>query len=277
MTKQSPTVMRIVAVLNFFLEHPQQIYSLAQVVKSLRLNRATTHSILLGLVDAGYLYRRSDKTYILGPVLPSLAANAQPLLSPFSVASHEMRGLVDELDVIASANAREGNEIVVKERASSVNHLGVRRPNSRGRHPLLPWGASFLMNKSAAEAEATMDQMEIAPSDRLRNDVLTQLECGRQYGFVVALHDETGGASHGIDESFRYVVEIAPDQTYRVGFMTAPIFGAAGEVALCISLHGLPAEMTGHAVVAAGKRLLQTCTHVTTFVRGRQPAAYPQT
>lgn len=276
MIKQSPTVMRIVAVLNFFLEHPQQIYTLAQVVKSLRLNRATTHSILLGLVDAGYLYRRSDKTYILGPVLPSLAANAQPLLSPFIVASHEMRGLADELDVIAAAIAREGSEIVVQERASSVNHLGSHRIHARGRYPLLPWGAAFLMNTAAAEAEEKLNKIVPPLSETLRRDVRTQLACGRKYGFIVAVSGETEPSTVRNDENFDYLTDIAPEKSYKVAFMVVPIFGAAGEVALCISINGFPDSMTGQAVLDAGKRLLQTCTHVTTFIRGRQPAAFPQ-
>ena len=246
--------------------------TLAQVVKSLRLNRATTHSILLGLVDAGYLYRRSDKTYILGPVLPSLAANAQPLLSPFTVASHEMRGLADDLDVIAAALCREGSEIVVKERASSVNHLGSHRIHARGRYPVLPWGAAFLMNNSPAEAEAKLCQAVPPLADDLRRDVLTQLACGRKYGFVVALQ----GDAEESDEHLEFATEIAPGEPYEVSHLIAPIFGAAGEVALCISINGFPKTMTGQAVLQAGKRLLQTCTQVTTFVRGRQPATFPQ-
>lgn len=276
MIKQSPTVMRIVAVLNFFLEHPQQIFTLAQVVKSLRLNRATTHSILLGLVDAGYLYRRSDKTYILGPVLPSLAANAQPLFSPFTVASHEMRGLADDLGVIASALAREGNEIVVKERASSVKHLGAHRGSSNGRYPLLPAGGAFLTNEPLSEAEAKIVQMVPPIPSATRMSVLTQLAFAEKFGFIVAVQNDSQTEAPRSDDNFQYVASLQPDATYNLGYISAPIFGAAGEVALCISVFGFPEVMTGQEVLDAGKRLVQTCNHVTTFVRGRPPGNFPQ-
>ena len=97
MTRQSPAVGRIVSILNFFVEHPQQAFTLTQIVKSLRLSRATCHALLVGLVEAGYLYRRPDKSYVLGPALISLAVNAQQHFSPLAVARQEMRMLADEL------------------------------------------------------------------------------------------------------------------------------------------------------------------------------------
>ena len=277
MSKTSPTVLRMVAVLNFFLEHPQQAYTLAQVVKSLRLNRATAHSILLGFVDVGYLYRRSDKSYILGAVLPSLAANAKPLVSPLAVANHEIRGLADDMDVIASALQIEDGEVVVRERAASVTHLGAVSRQGPGRYPIFPWGAVFLLGLPEAEVEARLDRFKPPLSAEVRKDVRTQLKFAKQYGFTVALYADGSVPAARREEKFHYVADLAPDQDYHVRYLIAPIFGAAGEVALAISVFGLPDIMKGRDVLSVGSRLLETCDRVTSFVRGRRPQESPAT
>ena len=67
MTRSSPGVHRVVAILNFFADHPGQAFTLTDLVRALKLSRATCHALLVGLVECGYLYRASDKSYILGP------------------------------------------------------------------------------------------------------------------------------------------------------------------------------------------------------------------
>src|SRR5579862_1386791 len=103
MSRSSPAVQRIVAILNFFAEHPGQAFTLTDVIKALKLSRATCHALLTGLVEAGYLYRSSDKSYVLGPALAAIGRNANMHYSPLQVAQPEMRALADEYDVICLA------------------------------------------------------------------------------------------------------------------------------------------------------------------------------
>src|ERR1700712_3101139 len=102
MARSSPGVRRIVSILNFFADHPTQTFTLTDLVRALKLSRATCHALLTGLVDAGYLYRTHDKSYVMGPALVSIGRIAQENMSPLQVAQPEMRSLADEFDAICS-------------------------------------------------------------------------------------------------------------------------------------------------------------------------------
>src|SRR5262249_5292177 len=99
-------------------------FTLTEVVKSLKISRATCHTLLTGLVEVGYLHRLGGKSYVLGPVLVSLAHTVSAHHSPLQIAQPEMRALVDEFEGICLAIFREGAEVVVRERAASVSNPG---------------------------------------------------------------------------------------------------------------------------------------------------------
>jgi DNA-binding IclR family transcriptional regulator len=264
MTKTSPAVARVVAILSFFLEHPQQAFTLTQVIKSLRFSRATTHTILLGLVEAGYLYRRPDKSYLVGPVLHSLAAGAQRHFSPLSIANLEMRTIADELDVVASALFAEGDEVVVRERAASLNHLGWGNMDSR-HYPLLPNGSVFLLPLTDEQVADRIAGVRPALSAREQEDVRNQIAFGRRHGFIVGVRNDLTAAP----PLTRYPAELG-DGEHRIGFMVAPVLGAGGEVVMAISLQGLAGPMRRDQVLATGERLQQACRRVTDFITGKR-------
>jgi DNA-binding IclR family transcriptional regulator len=269
MSRQSPAVGRIVSILNFFVEHPQQAFTLTQIVKSLRLSRATTHAILLGFVDAGYLYRRPDKSYVLGPVLISLAANAQQHFSPLAVARQEMRALADELDVVAAALFAEGSEVVVRERAASLTHLGWVAPTPPQRYPMHPWGTVLYMLLPDAELEAELNKASPTLSDTDRLSVRRELEFARRYGFVAALVPEGDRSEPGNwTPSGHFVSEVSPTEDYRLRFVAAPVRGAAGEAAFGIALSGFFRSMSGAEVIEVGRRLQEACRRISTFIGG---------
>ena len=85
----SPSAQRVIAILNFFADHPGQAFTLTDLVRSLRLSRATAHAFLTTLADAGYLYRASDKSYVLGPVLATIGDVAKSHFSPLQI-THRM-------------------------------------------------------------------------------------------------------------------------------------------------------------------------------------------
>src|ERR1700751_3896350 len=128
MTRPPPAVRRVVSVLNFFAEHPQQAFTLTQINKSLRMNPSTCYALLVGLAEGGYLDRNPDKSYGLGPASLALASSAQQHFSPLDVARQEMRALADELGGGIAALFLERDELVVRERAGSLVHLGLVPP-----------------------------------------------------------------------------------------------------------------------------------------------------
>jgi len=106
MARRAPAVERAVAVLNLLAAHPQQRYTLSEIARDLKLNKATLHAILGALTDEGYLVRDpAAKSYALGPALVALGNSAVSTYPAAECAVPEMRALTDELglDCVASA------------------------------------------------------------------------------------------------------------------------------------------------------------------------------
>lgn len=270
-TGQTPTVGRVISVLSFFIEHSQQVFTLTQVASSLRLSRATIQPILLSLVQASYLYRRPDKSYMLGRALHLLAAGVNQPFSALDVASQEMRLLADELDVIASALFIEGDELVVRERAASVTHLGWTNFSSTRRYPLQPWGRVFMIPLTDAQIVARLDEATPPLSEEAKQIALTGVGFARRHGFMAVLvpEDERPGADRP-RPSGRYLSEFVPDAEYPLRSIVAPVMGASGEVAFGITLYGFLEKMTGEAIMAAGGRLCRACERISSFMTGKR-------
>src|SRR6516165_4315853 len=113
MARSSPGVRRVAAILNFFADHPGQAFTLTDLVRALKLSRATCHALLTGLVEVGYLYRASDKNYVLGPALVNIARVAAEHASPAQAVLPEIRALADEFDASCSAFYRDRDDVVV--------------------------------------------------------------------------------------------------------------------------------------------------------------------
>src|ERR1700737_3255313 len=124
MGRSSPGIRRVVAVLDFFADHPGYSVTLTDLVRALKISRATCHALLAGLVDSGYLYRMHDKSYVIGPRLVDIGRIGNEHFSPLQVAQPEMRALADEFDAVCLAFFREGDNVVVREREASLSQLG---------------------------------------------------------------------------------------------------------------------------------------------------------
>ena len=266
----SPSVRRIIAVLNFFLEHPQQPFTLTQVAKSLRLSRATGHSILLSFVDAGYLYRRPDKSYVLGLALPTLAASALSQFTPLAVAGQEMRALADELDVVASALFPEGDKMVVRERAASVNNLGIANRAYRGPRPIHPGGNVLKVGLSDAAYEASLDAVTPPLTEEAKAEFRADIQFARKHGFSVALVGNTDENGFEIGPPGPLVSELRPKEVYNLRHIIAPVLDDVGQAAFAISLYGFRRAMSGTEVLEVGRMLRETCRRISSFISGKR-------
>ncbi len=267
MTRQSPAVGRIVSVLNFFVEHPQQAFTLTQIVNSLRLSRATCHALLMSLVEADYLYRNPDKSYVLGPALISLAVNAQQYFTPFTVARQEMRALADELDVLVTALAPEGDEVVVRERAASRTNLGWMPPTPR--YPIYPWGSVFLMPLPDEELEAELDRIKPPLSTDGREDVRKAVRFGRRHDFIAVLAPDHEELAREWRPSGRFIEDLDPGQKHLLRFLAAPVADQRGRVVLALTLSRFTQVMSYDEIMEAGRRLRAACERLRTFMFGK--------
>lgn len=277
MGRSSPAVGRVAAILNFIASHPGQAFTLTDLVRALKLSRATCHSLLMGLVEVGYLYRASDKHYVLGPALVAIGRSAAEHSSPLQIAQPEMRALADEFDALCTAFVRDGHDLVVVGRAASVSHLGT--PGWRGTrlrlHP--PAAAVFFARSSEAEITAWLDSSVTPATAQERDSLHGVLGFLREHGFAVVVNDPPGGETQerfGAYEQRNFPIseltEMKLDRDYDLAAVTAPVFEADNQVAYVISL-SVARRMSGADIQKVGERLRDACERISEYITGRQP------
>jgi DNA-binding IclR family transcriptional regulator len=281
MARSSPGVRRIVAILNFFADHPKQSFTLTDLVRALKLSRATCHALLAGLVESGYLYRTQDKSYVIGPTLVSIGRIAQQHLSPLQVAQPEMRALADEFDAICSAFGREGDEVVVLARAAALSHLGWSSPEGARMLLRAPFSAIYYAWAPKAQADAWLAKAVPAPTVEQRGAMFEAMAFAREHGYcffvpnprVPALRNAPEAAFAGEHTEFPVTLPavLEPDQDYQLSSVIAPVFDETRQVVLVLGLMGFVDRVRGTRVEKTGKRLRDACDRITQFVAGNPP------
>jgi DNA-binding IclR family transcriptional regulator len=284
MARSSPGVLRVASILNFIADHPDQAFTLTDLVKALKLSRATCHALLTGLVEVGYLYRASDKNYILGPALASIGRVAAQRTSPLQVAQPEMRALADEFDTICACFFRDGDDIVVRDRAASVSHVGWSVPVGTRLKLRPPFAAIFYAWAPRAEAEDWLDAYQPPPTAEHRAEMFKGMAFARQHGFQVQIRksnaaperdmspEQTFGAQN-LEFPISLLTDLKDDLAYRAVGVIAPVFDMRGQIAFVMGLTGFTQSMAGDKLRHASLRLRQACDRVTTFITGRPPLA----
>lgn len=278
MSRSSPGVMRVAAILNFIADHPGQAFALTDLVRALKLSRATCHALLTGLVDVGYLYRTGDKTYVLGPALAAIGRTAAEHFSPLQVAQPEMRALADEFDVVVGAYFLEGDMLHLRDRAASVSHVGYPIPLGT-RMKMRSVQAVVYFAWSPKDAETWLHNAQPKPSEERQKMMFEAMGFAREHGFVVlnrrpgvdmgrTIADQISGTE---TDELPVVLEatIESQAIYPLGAIMAPIFDAKGRVSFALVMAGFHNVMTGDQVMAAGARLRAACERISSFVAGR--------
>lgn len=280
MANGSPSAQRVIAILNFFADHPGQAFTLTDLVRSLRLSRATAHAFLTTLADGGYLYRASDKSYVLGPALATIGQVAKSHFSPLQIVQPEIRRLADEFDAVCSVIFRERNDIVVRERATSHSNLGFALPRG-ARLPLRPpFGGIFFASSQQAAVDAWLAQLDPPVTEARRAEMSAGMAFVRDHGFQFTVRNWTeqpGDTSpdwlfiEPIEERpVMLVHELDEAARYRVAGVTAPVFGPDGAVAFVLALVGFTGEKTGQEVAFMGQRLRDAADRISGFFGTRR-------
>ncbi|CAN7395878.1 helix-turn-helix domain-containing protein [Phenylobacterium sp. LjRoot219] len=277
MARSSPGVLRVAAILNFIAEHPGQAFTLSDLVRALKLSRATCHALLTGLVEVGYLYRASDKAYVLGPALVAIGRVAAEHASPLQIAKPEMRALADEFESICSAFFLDKEDVVVRERAASVSHLGNSPPMGARMRLRAPFAAIYYAWSPQAEAEAWLNTTTPPPTPEQRSDMFASMAFARERGYMFSVRNPSLPASEPAEKAFAADrlefpaaagVNLDPAQSYRVLSVTAPVFDAPGNVAFVLGLVGFDRMARGDEIEHMGRSLRAACDRVTAFIAG---------
>ncbi len=280
MSRSSPGVWRVAAILNFIADHPGQAFALTDLVRALKLSRATCHALLTGLVEVGYLYRTSDKTYVLGPALAAIGHAAIENVSPLQVAKPEMRELADAFNVVCGVYSLEGDEMLLRDRAASASHAAYPVPIGT-RMRLRSAQAVIYFAWSEAGAQAWLTRAAPRPAPDKVELMFRNMAFAREHGFIVHVRNPgvvSSGTSSAYlegDETDELPViplpEVDSSAIYPVAALMAPVFDAKGKVSFALILAGFHAPMTGAQAMATGERLRAACERISGFVAGRKP------
>ena len=282
MSRSSPGVKRVAAILNFIADHPGQAFALTDLVKALKLSRATCHALLTGLVDVGYLYRTSDKTYVLGPALAAIGRTAAQHFSPLQVAQPEMRKLADEFNVLCGAYFLDDSVVHLRDRAASASHVG---------YPV-PLGARFKLHEALApvffsDEEKGFDNWlrttDFEPSDAQKSLFREAAAAFRRDGYIVierragvsmdgAGYDEVVATSSS-DLPIEVLVELTGERSYSVAAIMAPVRDEKGRVSFALGITGFYTTMSMDRVRHAGQQLRDACARVSDFISGASAQA----
>lgn len=271
----------MVAILNFFAEHPGQAFTLTDLVRALKLSRATCHALLAGLVEAGYLFRTNDKNYVLGPTLAAIGRIANEHFSPLQVAQPEMRALADEFDAICSAFFRERDEVIVRARAAAMSQLGWSIPQGQRMKLRPPFGSVYFAWEPQAIAERWIDELESPPTPAQRQVMLEGMAFARTQGYCFGVRNLAVAASMTspqeafADAHSEYPVQLEtsldPQQQYQLAFVVAPVFDLQQHVSFSLGLMGFTRAASGAQIAHMGTRLREACDRITGFTAGRVP------
>ena len=274
MGRSSPSIRRMVALLDFFADHPGHSFTLASLVRALRLSPATCHALLAGLVDGGYLYRMRDKSYVIGPRLVTIGQVAKAHFSPLQVAQPEMRALADDFGTVCSALFLEGDGVIVRAREASASQLGGIMPQGARMRAWPPLAAVYDAWLSPAQAEARVDL--ISHVSKRRAAVRAGSDFAREHGFSFGIRKlEALVAKDAPEEVFRgeradYPITVETtirlDVQYRLAYVLAPVFDTGHGVEFILALTGFAGLLAGAAVERMGRRLREACDRIGEFL-----------
>jgi DNA-binding IclR family transcriptional regulator len=290
MARPALAATRAVAVLDFLAAHPSEPFTLSDLAARLDINVASAHAILGVLTDAGYVVRHPRlRTYTLGPSVIALGNAALEHHRAVDIARDAARRLSEEVELEVAVTALAGDDIVFLARAGEHRARGI--PIHVGqRVPLVPpLGSVFIAwapedavsawRARAPKAKRVDDALEgvrargysIALEVSARRnlaDVLDHLAAApsdaRLRGTVDDLVVELGSSNYQLTKLDR-------GNRYDVSMIAAPVFDAAGNAVLALTLVGFEAGLTAERVADYGQRVRDVGIVVTKQSQGRVP------
>lgn len=269
---------------------PDRGVSLAEVTRGLGVHKASCHSMLSSLVQAGWLLRDpTSKLYTLGPALVRLGTAASSRFPALDVARPAMAELAAQTggQVIAFQVDGDGDHVTVVHQVRNLRvpatpmRLGMELPTRP------PYGAALIAFTGGEEQARWLSELP----DEARKRYARALAATRRRGFAVGLHvlpdirlqelaSLIRAAETGTRENSRlsdladalteelvhreewFLSSIAASRQYDVSHIDSPVFGADGKVVLMLSLVPVPSLQRGTQVTDLGGRLLSVARRV---------------
>jgi DNA-binding IclR family transcriptional regulator len=299
MARPAPAVDRTVALMTFLADRPQESFGLTELSRRLEISKATIHSMVATLTDAGWLSRDAHKRYRLGPGLVNIAksaTNSQQLA--LDVAADHMRRLGGEYAARCIACAAMGDELVILAAQGPSSALGVAADVGHRVSFAAPLGAVFLAWSDPELIESWVADAGIVEDAGAAERFRESLRTIRRRGFALTrqlvrrelLNEVLAELSRSMprrtarqitstllreleqEEAQWIVTEIDPQEIYDASYLTAPVFDARGRIVLSLGLiFGVDVQLSGAQLTERGERLVEATQAVTEAIRGVNP------
>lgn len=285
---------RAIEVLTLLEARPTQSLTLSEICTTLDLSLSSGHALMKVLLQSGYVSRHPvHKVYELGPALVALGHAALEHQPAIDLARDEVRHLADKLHIEVIAAAPIDQEIIVLARAGRPRHfeflprIGQRLPH------VAPIGSIFVAWGPDQQIGKWLGHLPDDPAVREKVGVLLSRvrERGYEVGLETPTRDKIGhllanlAGAPSSNESKEVLVDLIEklfdetcvaidlddDEQYDPNYCMAPVFGPNGEIALGLTLLGLPAGSTGMSLRSYGEELLQSTRLITLSIGGRYP------
>ncbi len=292
MPRPSPQTDRVVAVIEL-LAASETGATMTEIARALDINQASCVHMLAALAASGFVVREPDRRYHVGPALVHPGRVAEQRYSLLAEARPEMAALSSRFDAACFAFSPE------LDHARLVHYswpLGQSVPGVRLGEtvPLTPpLGMVFVAWGPEAEFDTWLALAPTADADQAAQ-LRVQRGAIRDLGFVVetsapptqqsdlahVLDDRASPyrdgqlhrllAGHGADEFL--LTELGDARLHAVSGIGAPVFDAAGAVALSLNLVAFAAALPTSAIVEIGTAARAATDRVTAAIGGRRPA-----
>jgi DNA-binding IclR family transcriptional regulator len=239
-------VVRALSILKAFSDD-RPLWTLAELARSLNLNKTTVFRLLTALESEGLVRRDSiTETYALGPEMVMLGARAMRSYTLLEASKPELKSLADTSRETATLEILAGKDVLILEEIrgthliGSVQSIGTRWPafaTSTGKSMLAYLPAEQL----ATILKGTLPQYTpktITDPERLRKEFVEV----RRRGYAIA------------------------DEALELGFRAvgSPVFQHDGKVIGAISVGGPSARMTLERLPAFGRLVNRMALQIST-------------
>ena len=297
--RPSPQTERLVDVFELLAGHGECGRTLAEIARSLGVDKATCYPMLTELTRVGWLVRHPGrKTFHLGPKLVAIGRAAQSAIDLVDLARSPLIDLAERVGSPCMAVTGTDEDLVVGDVVLLRDGRGRRRAlNMRAGDRVAlrpPLGAVFVAWSNDADIGRWLDRREspaIGMQQRQRyRDILGIV---RRRGFAVEQYPtEPARLADSVNElatavGSRRQTRIIANQTelydevligeieltteYRPNSISAPVFDGDGNVVLALCIVDLASRLTGAELNRLAAQLTDTAANLTNDVHGRRP------
>ena len=291
----SPAVRRAGDLLGHLARHPTASFSVSELARVVDVPRATCDAILQALAEHGYVNRRADRRYELGPSCIALGDAARAANPVLQAAAGEAEALARASGSCAAICVRDADEARVAEVFDFGPPFGGKARVGQSIPLVPPFGAVFVAwDPTDAEQWLTHTDSTLG---RLRLERCRRaLDAVRRRGYSITVatprspelaqaletlintpdSDDARRARdeiiHDMQHSEYLAGDLENDETIRLTQMSAPVFDGSGRTVAAVMLLGPEYDITKAELRALGDQLVAAAARATANARGHAAA-----